>query len=495
MLAHKIIVKIITGIVSSLLMFASLMIMTRHVFSEYGVMMYGWSIVGLMNTLTDLGFDAATVKSISQKKDLNTCISTHLFLKLILIGIMALITVAYLAISVLSDHISTENATIVIMFLIYYAAAGIAWVFIRTFDGRLEAAKSSFVQASDTSMRSLVLIVIALAGSSATVLSFGYVAGAVFSIIIALYLFRKIGYRPVAPSYVKDYLLFAKPVAIGLLLIAAMSFIDRVMVGSFCGTDELGYYSVAMGVAFAATSIGLALNYVLLPKFSELVSVNEHDSLKNILWSSEKYLSLLLLPVVVFAMVFGTDIATVLFGANTAPAGTVISILAAYIYLYIILGILTQILLSTGHNGLYRNAAIVFATSTFIMLIVLVPDNIGSLKLAGLGANGAAIAVTLGYLIFTIITSYYVKASMKLSLHKGLIHQFIAATVVFLLAFITKREFSFRLIELLLFLLICYVLFIGISYAFREITKDDIASMLRVLSLKSIKECSNDKKD
>ncbi|MCL2334011.1 MAG: polysaccharide biosynthesis C-terminal domain-containing protein, partial [Candidatus Methanoplasma sp.] len=263
----------------------------------------------------------------------------------------------------------------------------------------------------------------------------------------------------------------------------------------FCGTDELGYYSVAMGVAFAATSIGLALNYVLLPKFSELVSVNEHDSLKNVLWSSEKYLSLLLLPVVVFAMVFGTDIATVLFGANTAPAGTVISILAAYIYLYIILGILTQILLSTGHNGLYRNAAIVFATSTFIMLIVLVPDNIGSLKLAGLGAKGAAISVTIGYLIFTILTSYYVKASTKLSLHKGLIRQFIAAAIVFIAAYFIERELSFGLILLLLLLLMCYVLFIGLTYIFKEITKEDIASIKHVLSPKSIKEGSKDKGD
>lgn len=495
MLAHKMLVKIITSIVSSLLMFISLMIMARHVFSEYGIMMFGWSIVGLVNTLTDLGFDAASVKFISQKKDLAACVSTHLFLKSILIGIMVLITLVFLGVSILTDSISMENAMVVLVFMIYFSMAGIAWVFIRTFDGRLEAAKSSLVQASDVSMRSIVLIIVALAGSSAVILSTGYLVGAAFSIVIALILIRKIKIKLVRPVYLKEYVRFARPVAVGLMLVAAISFTDRVIVGTFWGTDDLGYYSIAMGVAYAATSIGFAINYVLLPKFSEMVSVSGNESLRVLVWNSEKYLSILFLPVIIFTMVFGNNIVTALFGQDNEPAGIVLSILSVYIYLYIILGILTQILLSTNNNRLYRNATIVFAVSTFIMLLILVPENIGPLQLAGYGPGGAAVAVTAGYLIFTILTSYYVKVSTKLSLHKGLLRQFAAAAVVFVLIYYIEMTWSFGLPVLMLLLLLCYILFIGLSMVFREITKDDLASVMRTVNHRSAKKGTKKEKN
>lgn len=492
MLAQKFMIKIAASIVSTLFMLISLLVMTRYVGYEYGVMMGGWALVGLINTISDLGFDTASVKFISQGKDQNTCISTHLFLKSVLVGIMVLITIAYLSVSILAGSISPENTTIIILFMVYYAVADLVWVVIRAFDGRLEAAKSSVIQASDAGMRSLVLIVLALYGSSAAVLSAGYVAGAAFSVLVALYLFRKVGYRPVRPSYLKDYIVYAKPIVVGVLLVAAISFVDKVIVGFFWNSAELGYYTVALGVAYAATAIGVAINYLLLPKFSELFSAGDWDSVKSTLWGAEKYISILFLPAVIFVMVFGDSLVTAVFGTGFSPAGEVLSILSVYIYLYLMVGILTQVLYSTGNNKLYRNATIIFSVSTFALLIALVPNNIGGLELAGMGASGAAVSLAAGYLIYAAAIHCYVKVSTKLSLHKGLARQFLAGAAVFAAAFFIRGMGPFGPLPLMLLLLMCFALFLALLFILKEMNKGDLLFILRTLNPKNAYDRSND---
>lgn len=490
MLAQKFVVKVIASIVSSLLMFVSLLIMTRYVGDEYGAMMWGWAMVGLFNVISDLGFDTATVKFISQGKDQNACVSTHLFLKLTQIGVITLIVIAYLAYSTIGGDMSQEKILIILAFLVYYIIADICWVLIRTFDGRLEAGNSSLVQTSDAIVRSLVLIVLALMGVSATTLSLGYVVGIAASLLIAIYLFRKIGFKLTKPIYLKEYVEFAKPIAIGLLLVTAITFIDKVVVEFFCGSIELGYYTATLGVVYAATAIGIALNYVLLPKLSDLFSTGEREAAQEVLWKSEKYISILFLPVIIFMMVFGDSLAIVVFGIDYAPAGSIISILALYTYLNIIAGILTQVLYSTNNNRLYRNSTIVYALLTMVLLVLLIPEEIGSIRLAGLGVDGAAWAITIGYLVFTILVANYNRIATGLSLHKGLVRQYLASAILFVILFLIKGDSLFNLIPLIALAFLCLGLFYLILFVFREMDKNDLKFVMSSLNLKKLYDAS-----
>jgi O-antigen/teichoic acid export membrane protein len=204
---------------------------------------------------------------------------------------------------------------------------------------------------------------------------------------------------------------------------------------------------------------------------------------------------MLFIPAIIFMMVFGDSIATILFGANFAPAGNLVSILSLYIYLNAMLGILTQVLYSTNNNHLYRNSTIVYSISTLILLMILVPENIGDVNLAGLGAEGAALAITGGYLIFIALTNYYVKVSAELSMHKGLIRQFLAGAIVFAVVFLIRGDNVFGLLPLILILLLCFSLFGALLFALREMNKDDLLFILHALNPKAMRERSNGGED
>ena len=475
-----------------MLMLASLLVMTRYVGPEYGTIMFGWSLIGLVNAVSDLGFDAATVKFISEGKDLNGCISTHLFIKAILMGVMVLITLVYLSVMILAESIDHEKTMIVLAFLAYYVLFGFNWVLIHTFDGRQESTKSAVVQAVETAVRSVMLIILALFSASALILSTGYVVGIVFSIVLAVFLFRGMGYRLSRPKYLKEYVKFAKPIALGLLLITAITYLDKVLVGVYWGDLEVGYYTAAFGIVGAAATLGVALNYVLLPKFSELFSSGDRSAVKSILWKAEKFIALLFVPPVIFMLVFGDSLAPVLFGSDFAPSGIIISVLSLYILFSVIGGILTQVLYSFNNSHLYRNATFVFVASAFILLIVLVPEDIGGLTVAGYGAAGAAVAMTVGYLFFLIFVEYYVRKTTGITLHKGLLRQLLAGLAVFACAFFIRGYGEFGLLPLILLLLLCFGLYTAILLLLREMKKEDLRFILNALSPKKLYENTKD---
>lgn len=494
MLAQKFVVKVGASMLSSIFLFVSLMVMTRYVGYEYSEMMWGWALIGLFNTLSDLGFNAATVKYISEGRDQNTCISTHLYLKVILIGIIIAVSVAYMIFfGVVNDTLDFERTKILLIFLAYYVISDLMWVMIYTFDGRLEAGRSSIIQASEGIIRSIILIVMAVMCVSADVLSMGYVLGIISSIAIAAYLFRGLKFKYVKPIYVKDYISFAKPVAVGLLLVTSITFIDKLFVEHFDGIMELGYYSAAMGIVYAVTAIGVALNFILLPQMSEMFISKKHEELRDVLWKSEKYISMIILPFIVFMCVFGDSLAITVLGAEYADAGNLISILALYIYINILLGILTQVLYSTNNNSLYRNATIVYAAFTFLFLFILVPENLGPMTMIGLGAEGAAAAVTIGYFAFLLITSYYVKRSTGLTMYKGLVKHYVAGAITFAILFLVRSPEPLGLIPLILFLLLALLIFYAIMFVIKGIRMSDVRFIISALNIKMLYDDAKEK--
>lgn len=487
MFARKYIIKVGASMLSSIFLFISLLVMTRYVGIQYGLMMAGWSLVGLFNTISDLGFNTATVKFISEGKDQNSCISTYLYIKIALAVAIVAITTVYLVINLVADMIDQDNFLIILIFLVYYIISNFMWVMIYVFDGRLEVGKSSVVQSSEGIIRSIILIIMAVCGCSAVILSFSYVIGIIISFLMALLLFKKVNFKLVKPIYFRDYISFAQPIAISLLLVTAVSFIDKVLVEEFCGPIELGYYSATMGLIYAATAIGVALNFIFLPQFSDLFATKNYDRLKETVWTSEKYLSMILLPIIIFMMVFGDELAVLLFGAGFHSAGSLISILALSIYFNIMLGILTQLLHSTNNSRYYRNATIVFACFTMILLFVLIPDKVG-----GFGADGAAMAITAGYAVFFIITSYYTKQSTGLSMHKGLIKQCAAAVISFIFMYGLHVYLPPGLLTVALSLILGALLFYLLLFLLKEFKKKDLDFIISAFSPKNFRRIKDE---
>lgn len=475
-LAQKFAVKSMMSILSSVMSLVSLMFMSRYVGAEYGEMMMWLSTIGLINLVTDLGFNSACVKSIGEKKDLNDCISTFAFLKCTMILVLIAIVGAYMGISMCTRDVDTTEMYIILIFLAYYILYDITWIMICSFDGLMDVKHSSLIQISEVLVRSTFLAIFAWMQVSADVLSTGYLIGIVFALIVASVFFRGLKFKYVKPKFVKEFIAFMKPVAIGITMVAALTFVDRTIIGMYCGTQDVGYYSAASGAAYALTMIGLAINNVILPKFSDQNANNDHESQKMTLWNLQKYVSLFLIPVLIVVAVFGTDIVRVFLGEGYLPAGLVLSIMSVYIYAYIMVGIESQLFYSTNKLESYRRMSIVFAALTIILLFVTVPESLFGIPMFGLGINGAAISISIGYGVFLLMLVTSAHSQLKMALYPAIYKQFIATVVVAACLYLLRENVlgSAGLIMLVVVTVLCFALYFVVLFILRDIKKSDI---------------------
>ena len=94
MIARKSTLIMATNITDALMAYVALFFIARYMGPrDFGIIGFAMGFVGLFTFLSNLGFDTAHIKRISEGKDLATCIGTFLVTKLGLISLMAATTV------------------------------------------------------------------------------------------------------------------------------------------------------------------------------------------------------------------------------------------------------------------------------------------------------------------------------------------------------------------------------------------------------------------
>jgi O-antigen/teichoic acid export membrane protein len=492
MLVHKYMMKVVSNVVSAVASFLSLMFMTRYVGLEYGSMMWGWAFVAMFNAVVGLGFETAHIRFIASGRNQDKCFSTYLAIRISLTSLMVVLTIVSLAVGIYDGTIDRGLATVVLIFVAYYAIWDIQNALTATFDGRLESGKSSIVNMADAIIRSAILISLALMQVSAAVLSSAYMIGIVASASVALVLARNLKIRLVRPTMFREYLSFAAPLIISSLFLTVLDFVDKVMIGLSGSTLEVGYYTAAMGVAFVFISLGGSLNNVILPQLSKPETVRTPSKMEGLIWMSQKYLMMFLFPVMVVLMVFGEEIGGVLFGAGYSKAGTILSILSVTMTLRVLAGTLTQVLYASNRAALYTKASIVYAAVVASMFVLLIP-NTGILPWDGLYGVGAAISLAIGYVVLTVVLLYYVRRATGIRPYKNIWKHLLslAVTAAALVAVDTAFEIT-GLLEVASVSLLGLLVYAACLTALRELLRSDISFFMNAINLKQIKDSLDD---
>lgn len=417
MLVHKYMMKAASNIVAAVSSFVALMVMTRYVSYEYGVMMWGFAYVALFNIIVEVGFETAHIKFVAEGRDQNDCFSTFATIKLLLTAVMVSLAFATVLLGVADSGFDSGAAKVIVIFIVYYAVSNFKSILSITFDARLESGKSSIVLMVESISRSGFLIVLALMQVSADLLSLAYLLGMVLTAVTALILCRNIDIRPVRPTMFKEYITFAAPLVISSFVLLAMEALDRVVIGLNGNPYEVGYYAAAIGAVIAGVSLGTSMNNVILPQLSSPEMTCSKIKTENLVWTSQKYLLMFLLPITAVLMIHGEAIAVVLFGADYYRAGTILSILSIMMTLKILSGVLSQVLYASNNTRLYTKASVIYGVLVITLYFLLIPI---SSSFPWTGGVGAAIAVTAGSIVYIVLLTYFVKHSTGIGVYRQL---------------------------------------------------------------------------
>lgn len=480
MLAHKYVLKMGSNVFASLVSFVSLMVMTRYVGDQYGVMMWAWAFVAVFNAVSDMGFNLTHVKFVSEGRDLDRCFSTFLTIKLVMgMAMVALSLVSAYVSLVLTETMDFEAFTVVLVFVVYYLVWDIQNAMTYTFDGLGENGLSSVVYAAEFLIRGIALIALALMQVSAQVLSAGYVIGVVASVASCILLARHSHLRLTRPEYLRDYAVFTAPIAVSFLLVTVVEYLDKVIIGFSFDSSEVGYYTAAAGIIWTFSNLGKSLNTVILPKLSEYrIRGDAGDEVQGMVWKTERYLALLIFPVIVVIMIFGKDIATLFFGSGYERSGDVLSVQCMMLYAVVITALMTQILYSSNNGKLYGKCAGMYVVVVLAGFLLFIPS-----YALGLGSVGAGLAMVVGYLFQAVVLVLAVRRTTGIRFYGRLWRHVAAAAVdaVVLLALDSLFGIS-GLIPLILVSLLCVGVHLGVCALFREFDRADVRFFMDALN-------------
>jgi O-antigen/teichoic acid export membrane protein len=479
--------KVTASIIFSVSSFISLIFMARYAGEAYGMMMWGMSFVATFNAALDMGFHATNIKKVSEGKDISKCVSTQLAIRIVTSTVtVGIVLLSSLLMGQLGVSFPAEFWMVTGVFLLYYILDNLLHVMTGTFIGRMDIGKESAVLTASYIVRSACLIIFAVLGASAVLLSLGYVAGAVCALIISFVLFRSLKVRLVRPAFFREYVSFAAPMSISVILFAVVSYIDKVLIGAFHDEMEVGYYAAAAGVVFALISIGTVMNTLLLSHMSRLMVEGRKEDAKSTLWKTQKYLAALIFPATAFLLILGDGTAVALFGEGFADSGPVLSVLALGIYLTVLSGILSHVLLSMNQTARYGRVATVYAVVTILLFLMIIPGRISD---SVSGAVGAALALVIGSAVFVILLTVTARRIGAPGIYpRTYIHILAAAVLAILLYAVRTHLEPHGIIQLALLAVMSVALYLGILLVVKEITRSDIRFIRETLDPRNIYE-------
>ncbi len=463
---------------------------------EYGVVGFAFGLVSLFSFFGDIGFGSAHIKRVSEGKDLATCIGTFAAIKTILAGILAgsvIVAVAIWKYVIGRGFESPLHEQAIYLMLAYYVLLTLTNTMIATFNAKKEVAKSEISLFSYNLVRIFVTIIVVYSGMGVLALAYAYVLGEIVHFAIAFILFRKYPVGKPSKAYLKSYQVFAFPIAIASVSSLVMTNIDKVTIQLFWGSQQVGEYFAVFNLSQFLMLFSTAVGVLLFPTMSEYFAKKNFNAVRDLTLRAERYLSMIMFPVIILMVVLASPIIFILLDAKYAAALPVLQIVPFFILFAILLNPYEKQLSAMNMPKLVRNRIVIMMIINVILNLLLVPTNIKSIglhNLPGLGATGAAIGTVVSYFVAFVYTRYTAFRVAKIKgNYKVILHCIVAVIMGIIIYYLTEYTHYIaitRWYHLVIVSLFGLAIYYGILYLLREFKEEDFDLFVDTLNIKKM---------
>ncbi|MCK5024256.1 MAG: polysaccharide biosynthesis C-terminal domain-containing protein [Thermoplasmata archaeon] len=488
--------------------------------SLMGVIWFGMAFVGTFSFIMNLGFDATHVKKMSEGKDQGSCIGTFIAIKLLLVSIMIMCVVGGIAIwkyVLQKDFYDATKESVIYLFLGYYVFFGLAQIPIMTFNSRKEIAKSQFSAIMDTLTRVPLMILVAMAGVTGAFISVGgtdmvinilptydwpsslsniqiflsnnaigafattYMLGALIMFITGMIMLRKYPIKKPDMDYAKLYLKFAAPLMIPLIFTLLIANVDKVMLGFFWTSIEVGYYSSVQRFSTLILLFASSIAIVLFPTISSVYSNKKLSKKKKIheivkvTKQSERYSSMIIVPIIFFLFTFSQLIIDIFLNSSFRPAEMSLRILVFYTLIYTFLTPYRYLVLGMDKPKILAKTIVISGITNILLNIVLIPSSSPLSNFGIIGASGAACAALVSGIILYLGLRFYSGRMTRKHFNGKNVGKHIIAGIIMSISmmYISSLFDSPRWYHLVIFGFISILLYVSILWAIKEFKKKD----------------------
>lgn len=490
MLGRKSFVVLVAKIVASIVGLVGLIYTSRLLGPEInGQVSWALALITTFNSISDFGFAAAHIKRVSEGKDLNDCISTYAATKLLLTVGMVVCTFAYILIwKALDPTAVTESdlqvLSLIVLYCVFYNISSIFWI---TYEGRMEAVKTQLISLAEPLSRTPLMIFVSLGGYGAYELALTYVVGGIVMSVVGIFLFSRENFHWKKPTMFRSYLVYALPISL-IAVFGTISWnLDKLVIEAFGSTTDVAFFSQPQTLLGVLGFVGGAVVALTFPAFSRMHSKGDLDGIRTVTHQSERYISMIALPITVVIVLFPSETVVTFLGELYLPAAEPLRILTIGTYIGLLSSAYSPQIGGTNRPDITAKLVAFNLILNVALLFVFVPSSFAGLQMLGLGVAGAAMVSVIISFTFLIMVRVIVfqltqtKSNPRILLH--ILAGLLSGAILFLI-------FQFYPIEhwydLMFYGLLEIPIFVGLMVLFRELTKYDIQYFLEVLNPKDM---------
>jgi O-antigen/teichoic acid export membrane protein len=491
-----------------------------------GIIGFAMSFLALFNILADFGFSSAHIKRVSEGKDLGTCIGTYATIKILLTGLM--VVASFSAIFLLKNvfdmpfHDATTES-VIFVFIVYYVFLNIQKIATITFEGRREIAKQQITTMFENIVKVPLMIFVALAGVTGIViageeigippaislphflqpiqqsladhaigsLAMAFVFGMMATVFVGMWLLRKYPLKKPNLELCKSYFSFALPIALLSVIGVISANIDKLMIGYFWTSTEVGYYFTVQQILNIIIIFSAAISTVLFPTFSEYHANKNFEKIKQTTRLAERYISMVMIPPIVAIIVFVNPLINIMLDSAFLPAAPVLIALAIYTFISALRTPFVSLIGGMNRPGIAAKIGGTICVVNIVLNYLFIPKD-GLLSPFNInGPTGAAIATILSISVGFIGLQLAAKKLTGIKLLQShtprhIIAGFIMGAVLYYLAYRTLLFPVIQWYTLLVFSGIGLGIYLAVLFVLKEFKKKDLFFFLDLLHPKEM---------
>jgi len=458
--------------------------------ARLGIFTLAFSFLQLFSTIGCLGLAAGTTRNLAfynGKKDnklIPDIISSSILIIIISSSIIA--TILFIFSGYISENIFHEPSfkTPLMIFAIAIPINNIVTILISIFTGFKKIKPTVyFQQIFQNIIFFLLLILIIFANKSFIYVFYIYLFSLFLTfILLVIYTIKKmLNYnifknKKSKFSQAKPLLLFSLPLLTVAIVNSSTNWINTTMIAGFKTAADLGLYKAALIITgFIVTPFAILLA-LYTPVISDLYGSKKINEINRIYPLLTKWLCFFTFPIFLFIMLFSAQIINIMYGNEYIGAVNTLRILSIATIISNISGPNGSTLISIGKPKLILYS-ITAATITNIALnVVLIPQY---------GIEGAAIAITISFILFNIIKSSLLYFSIgTIPFNYNLIKPTILTIfIVSIIYIIIQNLFVIMYFIIPLFLVIFYLIYFA-SFVFTKSVENEDVEIITIISKK-----------
>jgi len=483
-----------------------------------GIVGFAMAFLALFNIIANLGFSSAHVKRISEGKDLGTCIGTYAAIKLILTSLM--VAVVFIAIYVWRNFFNggfTDATTesVIFIFVIYYIFLNLAQIATVTFQGRREIAKRQVTGIFENIVKVPLEILVALAGVSIVGVSIApavnwpqflwplqhfiaihaigsfamtYVFAVATTFFVGMWLLRKHPIKKPSFDLFKSYFSFALPIMLISVIGVISVNIDKIMIGYFWTSVEVGYYFTVQQVLQLILILSAAVSIVLFPTLSGYHSSKNFGKIKETTHLAERYVSMVMIPPLVLVIVFVNPVIDIMLSSAFLPAAPVLITLSIYAFISGLRMPYASLIGGINRPGVAAKIGFAICVTNISLNYLFIPKS-GLLSAIGInGPTGAAVATVVSSLVgfFGLRLAAKKLTGIKLIQNHTPRHIIAGLIMAGVLYYVGSLLPLIRWYHLLIFAGIGLAIYLGVLFVLKEFKKQDLMFFLDMLHPKEM---------